>query len=136
MRTPFYRGSDICILTFAIDDKASFQNLEVWRDEFLHYADVTDKLHFPFVVIGNKLDIESEKREVAYETVVDWCNANGNLPYIETSAKDSTNVIDAFNAAVDRYVKLDSRMDRHIVGQTVSLVPGTERSDETKVCCV
>jgi len=138
LRTPFYRGSDICILTFAIDDKTSFQNLDTWRDEFLYYADVPDKLNFPFLVIGNKVDIDPEKREVAYETVIDWCNANGNLPYIETSAKDSTNVMEAFNLAVDRYVKLDAKLDRPYSGQTVSLVGRRDTSEhrsDDKSCC-
>lgn len=33
LRTPFYRGSDCCILTFAVDDLNSFNNLAMWQRE-------------------------------------------------------------------------------------------------------
>lgn len=55
LRTPFYRGSDICMLTYAIDDKHSFRNLQMWKNEFLYYADVKENVQFPFIVIGNKV---------------------------------------------------------------------------------
>lgn len=54
LRTPFYRGSDMCLLTFALDDHKSFENLETWRKEFIYYADV--KADFPFMVVGNKVE--------------------------------------------------------------------------------
>lgn len=54
LRTPFYRGSDVCILCYAINDRESFCGLKQWRDEFISYADINpDK--FPFVVVGNKV---------------------------------------------------------------------------------
>lgn len=54
LRTPFYRGSDICLLTYAINDRSSFKALKQWREEFLKYADI-DGEHFPFIVVGNKV---------------------------------------------------------------------------------
>lgn len=55
LRTPFYRGSDICLLTYAVDDRTSFKNLALWRSEFLYYADVQEGSTFPFIVVGNKV---------------------------------------------------------------------------------
>lgn len=55
LRTPFYRGSDICLLTYAVDDGTSFKNLSHWRSEFLYYADVHEASTFPFIVVGNKV---------------------------------------------------------------------------------
>lgn len=55
LRTPFYRGSDICLLTYAVDDRTSFKNLALWRTEFLYYADVQEGSTFPFIVVGNKV---------------------------------------------------------------------------------
>ena len=43
----------MCLLTFALNDKKSFENLETWRKEFIYYADV--KADFPFMVVGNKV---------------------------------------------------------------------------------
>ncbi|KOB57439.1 putative ras-related protein Rab-9 [Operophtera brumata] len=56
LRTPFYRGSDICILSYAIDDRSSFANIKMWLNEFLHYAGVKNGIErYPFMVVGNKL---------------------------------------------------------------------------------
>ncbi|KAA0203542.1 hypothetical protein HAZT_HAZT008853, partial [Hyalella azteca] len=103
LRTPFYRGSDMCLLTFALDDRQSFQNLDTWRREFIHYADV--KADFPFMVVGNKLDLP---RAVTKEEAESYCTANGDLGYCETSAKDATGVESAFLACLRRYVCTDA----------------------------
>lgn len=55
LRTPFYRGSDICLLSYAVNDRDSFRGLKQWREEFLKYADV-DREQFPFIVVGNKVN--------------------------------------------------------------------------------
>ena len=44
LRTPFYRGSDCCLLTFSLDDGQSFRNLANWKKEFAYYADVKARL--------------------------------------------------------------------------------------------
>ena len=54
LRTPFYRGSDICLLTYAVDDKNTFKNVSSWKSEFLQYADIQAST-FPFVLVGNKV---------------------------------------------------------------------------------
>lgn len=60
LRTPFYRGSDICLLTYAVNDRDSFRGLKHWREEFIKYADV-DGDSFPFIVVGNKVSILIKK---------------------------------------------------------------------------
>ncbi len=119
LRTPFYRGSDICMLVYSVDDAQSFYNLENWRKEFLYYADVKDAEHFPFIVLGNKVDLMN--REIPREEVESWCSSN-MLPYYETSAKDSTNVDLAFVASVERLVKLEQKLDRQMKGSNFNTV--------------
>lgn len=43
------------MLTYAVDDRTSFRNLRVWRDEFRKYADIKDGTTFPFIVVANKV---------------------------------------------------------------------------------
>ncbi|XP_076061087.1 ras-related protein Rab-9A-like isoform X2 [Oratosquilla oratoria] len=116
LRTPFYRGSDMCILSFAVDDPASFKNIETWKKEFVYYADV--KADFPFLVVGNKIDLE---RKVDMEEAERWCKENGDVPYVETSAKDATNVEDAFMLCVKRWANTEGRMERPPMPDTVQL---------------
>lgn len=133
LRTPFYRGSDICILTFSVDDVQSFKNVPMWRKEFLYYADVKEPQQFPFVVIANKSDLES--RAVSTEEIRAWCEANGNLPFLETSAKNSSNVDEAFHEAVEKLLTLEAAsgnpVARHANNNTVQLNQTTGRS----ACC-
>lgn len=54
LRTPFYRGTDICLLTFAVDDIQSFKNVDSWKKEFIKYSRTTD-VNFPFLVVATKV---------------------------------------------------------------------------------
>merc|ERR1712097_82155 len=53
----FYRGADACILVFDLTSKKSFENLDTWREEFLVQSGPPDQDTFPFVVLGNKVDL-------------------------------------------------------------------------------
>ena len=48
----------------------------------------------PCVLLGNKCDLDT-KRTVPERTAKQWC-AEDKIPYYETSAKDNTNVAEAF----------------------------------------
>ena len=90
----FYRGADACVLVYDLTNLKSFDNCESWRDEFLIQAGPRDPENFPFVVLGNKSDLEN--RQVAFKRAQTWCTSKGNIHCFETSAKDNTNVEQAF----------------------------------------
>jgi len=91
----FYRGADCCALTFDVNEEKTFDSIATWKDEFLHKASVQDPARFPFVLLGNKIDLENN-REVSRKQALKWCQENGNIVYYETSAKAGTGVQDAF----------------------------------------
>ncbi|KAJ8352634.1 hypothetical protein SKAU_G00241100 [Synaphobranchus kaupii] len=130
LRTPFYRGSDCCLLTFSVDDSQSFVNLANWKKEFVYYADVKDPDGFPFVVLGNKLDVA--ERQVTAEEARRWCRENGDHPYYETSAKDATNVAAAFEEAARRVLAVDERAEHLMATDTVNL---HRKSRSGATCC-
>jgi len=91
----FYRGADCCMLVFDVTVPKTFETLDNWREEFLIQANPSDPDNFPFVVIGNKIDLES--RAVSQKRATDWCQARTPaVPYFETSAKEAINVELAF----------------------------------------
>jgi Ras-related protein Rab-7A len=92
----FYRGADCCVLVFDVNSTKSFEALESWRDEFLIQASPRDPDNFPFVVLGNKIDVEDSKRAVSTKRANTFCNSKGGVPYFETSAKEAINVEQAF----------------------------------------
>ncbi|CAH1118376.1 unnamed protein product [Phaedon cochleariae] len=108
----FYRGADCCVLVFDVTAPNTFKSLDSWRDEFLIQASPREPENFPFVLLGNKFDLEP--RAISSKRAQQWCQSKNNIPYFETSAKDGLNVEQAFmtiaknalaqqNSAVDLY---------------------------------
>ena len=52
------------MLVYDVNSAKSFETLDSWRDEFLIQASPHDPENFPFVVLGNKIDMEENKRQV------------------------------------------------------------------------
>lgn len=103
----FYRGADCCALVYDITSQKSFDDLGRWRDGFIEHAAPPDPNNFPFVLIGNKLDRESE-RKVKTTDAKAWCKENGDMAYYETSAKENISVDDAFVEMAKMAIKRDS----------------------------
>ncbi|EEB08010.1 GTPase Ypt7 [Schizosaccharomyces japonicus yFS275] len=94
----FYRGADCCVLVYDVNNSKSYESLDSWRDEFLIQASPNNPETFPFILIGNKVDVEEQKRMVSKAKALAFCQAKGDIPYYETSAKDAINVQEAFEA--------------------------------------
>ncbi|KAK6095811.1 hypothetical protein BDV3_003713 [Batrachochytrium dendrobatidis] len=107
----FYRGADCCALVYDVNNVKSFDNLDSWRDEFLLQANPRDPENFPFVVIGNKVDVEDSKRQVTQKRAMTWCQQKGNIPYFETSAKEGINVEQAFHTIAKNSLKQEADIE-------------------------
>ncbi|KAI5820252.1 small GTPase superfamily [Pyronema omphalodes] len=92
----FYRGADCCVLVYDVNNAKSFDTLDSWRDEFLIQASPRDPDNFPFVVLGNKIDVDEKKRAISQKRAMGFCQSKGGIPYFETSAKEAVNVEQAF----------------------------------------
>lgn len=66
----FYRGADCCVLVFDVTLPNSFKSLDSWRDEFLVQASPRDPENFPFVVLGNKIDLENRAVSIFIFSVI------------------------------------------------------------------
>ncbi|KAK6118418.1 hypothetical protein DH2020_047835 [Rehmannia glutinosa] len=112
----FYRGADCCILVYDVNVLKSFETLQNWHEEFLKQVDPANPETFPFVLIGNKVDIDGGNSRVR---VVHF---KGNIPYFETSAKEGYNVDTAFMSVAETALAtepaniwpLDEDMPSHI----------------------
>jgi Ras-related protein Rab-7A len=102
----FYRGADCCVLVFDVTTPNTVKTLDSWRDEFLIQASPQDPENFPFVVLGNKIDIEN--RQVATKRAQAWCYSKNNIPYFETTAKEAINVEQAFQMIARNTLKQET----------------------------
>lgn len=122
---------------FALDDKSSFNSLSLWRQEFLHYADIQDPQSFPFIIVGNKVDLGEATRAVSPEEIKQWCSYHGNPPYYETSAKTDINISEVFKEAVQQWLKRENALDADLSANSNGLYL-SDRQTNTKnrrPCC-
>ncbi|BAB08894.1 Ras-related protein RAB7-like [Arabidopsis thaliana] len=93
----FYRDTDCCVLVYDVNTLKTFESIDNWHDEFIKQANPETPTKFPFVLMGNKTDVNNGKpRVVAKEIADQWCGSKGNIVYFETSAKAKINVEEAF----------------------------------------
>jgi len=132
----FYRGADCCALCYDVTMGSSFKSLDTWRDEFLIQASPRDPENFPFVVIGNKVDLEH--RQVSAKRAQTWCQQKNEIPYFETSAKESINVEEAFHTiarnALAREAEIDLDLDRFPAEIQLGNRPNTEPPRDACSC--
>ncbi|CAD6233545.1 unnamed protein product [Miscanthus lutarioriparius] len=115
----FYRGADCCVLVYDVNVTKSFEKLNNWREEFLIQASPSDPENFPFVVLGNKIDVDGgNSRTVSEKKAKAWCASKGNIPYFETSAKEGFNVEAAFECIARNAVKNEPEEDMQPCGVT------------------
>ena len=95
MGASFYRNSEGCILVCDLTDPKSFESIESWRTDFLNKLNPKEPDTFPFVLLCNKCDKVTD-RKVQVSKIKQYCESKSNMPYFETSAKDGTNVENAF----------------------------------------
>jgi Ras-related protein Rab-7A len=66
------------VLVFDVTVAKTFETLDSWRDEFLIQASPRDAENFPFVVLGNKVDLE--QRAISQKRAHSWCQAKNSIP--------------------------------------------------------
>lgn len=97
----YYRGAAGALLVYDITRRDTFNHLTTWLDDARQHSNS----NMVIMLIGNKTDLES-KRAVTREEGDQFGNDHG-LVFMETSAKTSANVEEAFiNTAKQIYQKI------------------------------
>ena len=93
-----------------------------------------DPDNFPFVVLGNKIDLENQ-RVVSQKKALAWCQAKGNIPYFETSAKEAINVEQAFQTIARNALKQETEDDLYIPDTVDVNAAAPTDSKKFSSCC-
>ncbi|XP_016552404.1 ras-related protein Rab7 isoform X2 [Capsicum annuum] len=129
----FYRGADCCILVYDVNVPKSFETLQHWHEDFIKQADLTEPEKFPFVLIGNKVDLDGSTDTVSEKKAKEWCGRRGNIQNFMTSAKQDYNVDAAFLCAAQ--LALANEDDHNIQLQRIpESVSGIEQQRRGCAC--
>ena len=120
----YYRNAHGIFIVYSIDNIQSFENVDSWLREVNRYSDDTAK-----ILIGNKAD---SNRVVSKEEAEEYAERRG-IYFLETSAKDSTNVNEAFEKLTkDILENIDDRIDNTPHHYTV---PTVKKPKKINKCC-
>jgi small GTP-binding protein len=91
----YYKGAQGALLVFDVTKPLSFHNMTRWLTELKTHA----AENIVIVLIGNKSDLrgvgQEASEEVRMEDIKVFCETH-NVSYLETSAKENVNVLEAF----------------------------------------
>jgi Ras-related protein Rab-1A len=126
----YYKGADGIIICYDITDRSSFEHLESeWISSI--NSNVTDDRAVR-LIIGNKADLHDD-RDVTYEEGENFAEKYG-YKFIETSAKDGTNVDTAFLALAKDLIKV--RTGGVIIDNKKSIkLDGKKQKSKKNKCC-
>ncbi|UXI17602.1 hypothetical protein NH340_JMT03545 [Sarcoptes scabiei] len=128
----YYRGAHGIIVVYDVTDMDTFHNVKHWLQEIERYAcDNVKKF-----LIGNKADVTG-KKVVDFATAKEFAD-NLGIPFIETSAKNATNVEQAFlmmASEIKASVGPSDKEVRESVGQTINPGKTTAVNQKSSSCC-
>jgi len=107
------------VLCFDLTSVDSFEKVNKWKENFMEFGMPKSEENFPFVLIGNKLDLAesaADQRQVETIKAIEWCKFQAeegqksegamegrkshkkaySIPYFEVSAKTGENMEKAF----------------------------------------
>jgi len=121
----YYRGAHGIFVVYDVTNSDSFTNVKNWLQEIDHYAsEGVNK-----VLVGNKSDLTHNK-VVEYDMAKTFADQL-SIPFFETSAKDNSNVGQAF-LTMARQIRdqMSSTLDTPGMDKPITITPGqnVERS--------
>jgi Ras-related protein Rab-11A len=100
----YYKGAVGAFLVYDITRKETFDKIcSQWLNEVKNYSDA----NIVSILIGNKCDLK-DNRQVQIEEASNFAEKNG-IAFMETSAKDNTNVSTAFERVLHEIYKIASK---------------------------
>ncbi|KAF8567747.1 hypothetical protein P879_02720 [Paragonimus westermani] len=124
----YYRGALGALVVFDITDENSFNDVTVWLEELKKFVDSDAQV----LLVGNKSDLK-HKRKVSVDKSTRFASSKG-LPFMETSARDGTNVDEAFTHVIKGILDLAMNSSSKEVIPCVQLNQSTEKH-KSGGCC-
>ena len=125
----FYRNSDAIFIVFDLNNKDTYNNIKQWINDVEEHCPNIKK-----ILLGSKSDLE---KNVSEEIIKNFAKEN-NLQYFETSAKNGTNIKEAFKAMVD--LLLGGKSEQEILNgfalhESDLSIASENQTTKKKKCC-
>ncbi|KXN90524.1 GTP-binding protein ypt1 [Leucoagaricus sp. SymC.cos] len=127
----YYRGAHGIIVVYDVTDNDTFTNVKQWLQEIDRYAsEGVNKL-----LVGNKSDLTG-KKVVEYTIAKEFADQL-NIPFLETSAKNATNVEQAFLTMAKQIKdRMGSTTAPSGAAKSSTVTPGQSvQSQQSNGCC-
>ena len=117
MHPAYYHQAHACIMCFDVTRKQTYKNLPTWYKELRDY-----RAKIPTICIANKIDVDLKVtgKDFAFPK-----KHNMKLHYC--SASDGTNVVAAFEEAIDLALEYSKKPADDFVDQVMALVSDTPK---------
>ena len=125
LRDQYLKKGHGFIFVFSIVNEQSFYELDGFHEQLYQVLGKDKTTHIPFIIAGNKSDLESERQvpaDVAKTRAMNW-----GVEYMETSAKQAKNIKELF-IALARDIKKHRKDD--------VMAEKKPSASESKGCCV
>ena len=96
----YYKNAHLIAFFYAINNRNSFNSIPKWVDEVKKQTDKNTK----FLLVGNKCDLEENKRQVSTEEAQEYAKEN-KIEFIEVSAKTEKGINDMFKYIISELLK-------------------------------
>lgn len=134
MTNAYYRGAHGLFIVYDITNRESFEHVKSWLEEVRRCTDSSVSV----MLLGNKSDL-NEKRSVSLHEVYAFTKKH-NLSYLETSARDATNIGKAFLNLTKQIMRIscNKNFDKEELTESIMLHDQKELPTDktsTKWCC-
>ncbi|XP_071109182.1 ras-related protein Rap-2a-like [Haliotis cracherodii] len=107
-------SGDAFILVFSLEDECSFETVAMIREDILR---IKRKNKVPILLVGNKTDIEDDKRITGQIGAELFAKKEWKTKYVEACGKDHSSVTRAFQKLL-KLAKIKVELSSHEEGET------------------
>ena len=135
MTSAYYKGSMGAILVYDVTNQVSFNNIERWYNEIRDFSSKDIQI----IMVGNKTDLK-DKIVITTEMSQNK-SADLEIPVVETSALNASNVKEAFHLLIKEIYKemmrkKDLNKDNSEINNNAYNIIGTNFEPKNKSCCI
>jgi small GTP-binding protein len=132
--TNFYRNSSLAIMVYSINNRNTYENLDLWLKELKTESNPDAKIF----LIGNKCDLEKE-REVTFEEANTYSEDMEFSKFFEASAKEGINAKEIFiegaRLLYEDYIEYKSEISSSVSEKTNPQINNTNKNESKSGCC-